>query len=123
MAEKVEKKAYKKSKIWRWEDQPEGIQLQEKAKAISQRFDRPSMEQFFYIFGLWWSLRKEWRKNSEQKMEPSLNHFLDNGRAGAGLKIASWQWLTPNMARRLIDILKARAGQKNIPCLKNKKLS
>ena len=115
LAERVDNKCSPQNISWKWEERPEGKQLLEKAQIISRRFERPSLEQFHYIFGLWWALRKAWRKDPEQKMEPSLNHFLASGRAGSHLKVATWQWLTPNIALHLIDILKARVAQNNKP--------
>lgn len=111
LAEKVDKNSSSQNISWKWEERPEGKQLLEKAQIISRRFDRPSLEQFHYIFGLWWALRKKWRKDPGAKMEPSLNHFLTNGRAGRDIKIASWQWLTHDIADHLINVLKVRVKE------------
>jgi hypothetical protein len=112
LAEKINKKANRKADNWKWENTPEGKQLIEKADRIAKRFDRPSSKQMRYIFGLWWSLRHEWQKDDRQ-MEKTLNHFLENGRGGPDLKIANWQWMTPDMAQNLIAVLKGRLAQGN----------
>jgi len=111
LAEKVDKKVKKKTEHWKWENSNEGKQLLEKAKKIAARYNRPSYGQLNYIFGLWWSLRHEWKNDNEQRMESSINHFLENGRGGIKLKVASWQWMTSDMAQHLIDILKRRVAQ------------
>lgn len=112
LAEKTDKKANRKADNWRWENIPEGKQLIEKADKMASRFDRPSSKQLHYIFGLWWSLRHEWQKDGLQ-MEKALNHFLENGRGGPDLRIANWQWMTPDMAQHLIAVLKGRLAQSN----------
>ena len=121
LAEKVDKKANKKAANWKWENMPEGKQLLEKASKIAGRVNRPSLNQLQFIFGLWWSLRHKWRKNTDQQMETTLNHFLKNGRGGKKLKIASWQWMTPEMAHHLIDVLKGRLAQNKKSKKENKK--
>ena len=121
LAEKVDKNANKKTVNWKWENMPEGKQLLEKASKIAGRVNRPSLNQLRFIFGLWWSLRHEWRKNSDQQMEPTLNHFLKNGRGGKKLQIANWQWMTTEMAHHLIDVLKGRLAQNKKPKKDGKK--
>lgn len=110
LADKVEKKVWKSVAAWRWEDLPEGAQLLAKASKVSARKGRPSMGQLEFIFGLWWSLRSEWSKGDDKQMEPTLNHFLANGRGGPGLRVASWQWLDADKAHHLIDVLKGRVA-------------
>ena len=113
LAEKIEKKANQRSVEWKWEDLEEGKLLLEKAGKVSTRAERPSFQQLTYIFGLWWALRHEWKTTDDSKMEPTLNHFLANRRAGDDVTIANWQWLTYSMAQQLINVLKARiADQK-----------
>ncbi|EKE11386.1 MAG: hypothetical protein ACD_15C00093G0004 [uncultured bacterium] len=118
LAEKIEKQAKRKAENWKWEEMPEGKILLEKAGKIAIRPGRPSLDQFQYIFGLWWELRNEWKNSSEKSMEPTLNHFLENGRGGSDLKVANWQWLTFEKAHQLINVLKGRttsAGKKKKP--------
>lgn len=112
LADKAEKKVRKSVVAWRWEDLPEGAQLLAKATKVASRKGRPSMGQFEFIFGLWWALRSEWSKGEDKQMESTLNHFLENGRGGPGLKVASWQWLDADMAHHLIDVLKGRVATK-----------
>lgn len=107
-AEKVDNKANRKAVEWKWEESIEGRLLMEKAGIIAARPDRPSIDQFQYIFGLWWSLRAEWKKDDNQSMGTALNHFLENGRGGQNLKVASWQWLNHEKAHQLINVLKGR---------------
>jgi len=108
LAEKADRKANRRDADWKWEDTKEGKQLIEKAAVIATRSNRPSLSQLCFIFGLWWSLRSEWKKNDDQTMEATLNHFLKNGRGGKSLSIASWQWLTYDMSHHLIDVLRGR---------------
>lgn len=108
IADRGGKKSSNSNVSRQWEQSEEGTYLLDKAKLVSQRPNRPSLKQFRYIFGLWFALGKEWRKTPELKMENTLNHFLVNGRAGSRLKVATWQWLTMDMANHLIDVLKAR---------------
>ena len=110
LAEKVDKKANKRAADWKWEDIPEGQQLLEKARKKARRINSPSYSQFHYIFGLWWSLRSEWNKDGNQQMETTLNHFLQNGRAGSDIKIGNWQWMTLDMGSQLINVLKGRVA-------------
>lgn len=116
LAEKAERKVNKSVAAWKWEELPEGAQLLAKAIKVASRKGRPSIGQFEFIFGLWWSLRDEWSKGTEKQMETTLNHFLENGRGGSDVKVASWQWMTADMAHHLIDVLKGRIAQhKNTP--------
>lgn len=110
LSEKVDRKANRRAADWKWEDTEEGRQLIEKSRKIAQRPGRPSIQQFQYIFGLWWSLRHEWKKDDTKQIEPTLNHFLNNARAGKDIKVASWQWLTCDMAHHLINVLKGRVA-------------
>ena len=113
LAEKVDKKANRKVADWKWENMPEGKQLLEKAKSKARRPDTPSYSQFNYIFGLWWTLRSEWNKDGKQQMEPTLNHFLANGRAGSDATVANWLWLNQKMGNHLINVLRGRIAQVN----------
>jgi len=112
LSEKIDSKAKKQAATWRWEDSLEGKALLEKARSVAINPNRPSIDQLNYIFGLWWALRREWRKQPDLKIETTLNHFLENGRGGPHVKIASWRWLTPEMAHHLIDVLKTRIASK-----------
>ncbi|MGD9948648.1 MAG: phage protein GemA/Gp16 family protein [Desulfobulbus sp.] len=112
LADKAEKKARKSVVAWRWEDLPEGVQLLAKATKVAARKGRPSMGQFEFIFGLWWALRSDWSQGEDKQMESTLNHFLENGRGGPLVKVASWQWLDTEMAHHLIDVLKGRVASR-----------
>lgn len=112
LAEKVDKQSVKKATNWKWENSPEGLYLIDKAKKIVVRPNRPSLQQFQYIWGLWWMLRGEWKNNPDSKMETTLNHFLENGRGGDKIKVANWQWLTDDKAHELINVLKGRVFKK-----------
>ena len=111
LAEKVDKRANRKAADWKWENSKEGQLLREKSKKVSKRENRPSLQQLEYIWGLWWSLRSEWKKGKDSSMETSLNHFLSSGRAGKTLKIGNWQWLTYDMGHQFINVLKGRVAQ------------
>jgi hypothetical protein len=111
LADKGEKKVRKSVAACRWENLPEGEQLLAKAAKVASRKGRPSIGQFEFIFGLWWSLRDEWSKGADKQMETTLNHFLENGRGGPDIKVASWQWLDVDMAHHLIEVLKGRVAQ------------
>ena len=108
LADKIDTKVKRRATDWKWEDSPEGKALMAKAGMITKRPNHPSLRQFQYIFGLWWQLRSEWKKDAEQRMETTLNHFLEHGRGGQGMRVASWQWMTDGMAQNLINILKKR---------------
>ncbi|WP_306548945.1 phage protein GemA/Gp16 family protein [Desulfobulbus sp.] len=112
LADKAEKKVRKSVAAWRWEDLPEGAQLLARAGKVAARKGRPSMGQLEFIFGLWWSLRDEWSKGADKQMEATLNHFLENGRGGPEVKVASWQWMTADMAHHLIEVLKGRVASR-----------